>query len=58
MDWEKVVENLREQTKFYHAKAKEWSQRSGYHERVKQYEISADIASILASALSAGIAKK
>jgi len=54
MDWDKVIANLRSQTKFYHERANFMRGQSGYYETVKQYEQSADMASILASALAAG----
>jgi hypothetical protein len=57
MDWSKVIANLREQTSFYAKRANELGQQSGNYELVKQYRNSADVASILASALSAGLDK-
>lgn len=58
MDWDKVIENLRAQTKYYADQANAASQQSGMYDRVKQMRASADMASILASALSAGVLKK
>ena len=55
MDWSKVIENLREQSKYYANQANEWSSKSGHYDSVKEMRASANTASILASALSAGL---
>lgn len=55
MDWTKVIANLRAQTDFYTKQVHHWETMSGYHERAKEYRESANIASILASALRAGM---
>jgi hypothetical protein len=55
MDWEKVTANLREQTKYYAEQANQASMQSGNYDRVKQMRIAADVASILLSALYAGL---
>jgi hypothetical protein len=55
MDWDKVVENLREQTKFYADQANKASMQSGHYDRVKEMRLAADVASILLSALHAGL---
>lgn len=55
MDWNKVIANLREQTNYYTKRAHEAETQSVHHELVKQYRASADVASILASAFTAGM---
>jgi hypothetical protein len=57
MDWEKVVANLREQTRFYTEQANNSSMKSGYYDYVKQMRMAADVASVLLSALSAGLSQ-
>lgn len=58
MDWEKVIANLRSQTNFYTEKANECAMHSAYHEPAREYRQSANVASILASALAAGLTVK
>ncbi len=55
MNWEKVVANLREQSNYYTQQARRYGTMSGYGSLVDQYRQSADVASIMASALSAGL---
>lgn len=55
MDWEKVIANLREQTKFYTEQANKASMQSGHYDTVRQMRTAADVASILLSALYAGL---
>lgn len=55
MDWEKVVANLREQTKYYAEQANKSSMQSGHYDHVKQMRMAADVASLLLSALYAGL---
>lgn len=55
MDWNKVIANLREQSNFYTDQANKYSQMSGHYDMVKEMRASANIASSLASALSAGL---
>lgn len=56
MDWGKLLENLRAQTEFYARRANELAGQSGNYEgAAKEYRINANIASILASAVAAGI---
>lgn len=57
IDWDKVISNLREQTNFYTEQANAFSSKSGHYDMVKEMRASANIASILASALTAGIVK-
>ena len=54
MDWDKVIENLREQTNFYTKQANDASMRSGHYDLVKEWRSIANITSSLASALAAG----
>lgn len=55
MDWEKVIANLREQQKYYTEQANGFSSQSGHYDMVKEMRASANIASILASALASGL---
>jgi hypothetical protein len=55
MDWDKVIQNLRDQTTFYTNRANEYASRSGYYEMAKEMRASANTASILCSALFAGL---
>lgn len=55
MDWEKVIANLREQQKYYTEQANGFSSKSGHYDMVKEMRASANIASILASALTSGL---
>lgn len=55
MDWEKVIANLREQSNYYAKKANEVSFQAGQYDLVEEMRASSNIASILASALTAGL---
>lgn len=55
MDWEKVIKNLRDQSNYCVEQANKYSQISGHDELVKEMRASANTASILANAFTAGI---
>jgi hypothetical protein len=55
MDWQKVIDNLRSQTTFYTEQADKYGCISGYEQKAREMRTSANVASILASALYAGI---
>ena len=57
MNWEKAIANLREQSNYYAGQANEASMKSGHYDYVKEMRASANTASILASALSAGLSQ-
>lgn len=60
MDWDKVTENLREQVKFYAAQASGSlnSNQPGSYEHSLRWRSCADNASILLSAIRAGLSPK
>lgn len=55
MDWQKVIDNLREQSNYYAKRANEFGGLSGHYDSVKEMRASANVASILASALYSGL---
>jgi hypothetical protein len=55
MDWDKVIENLKQQSNWNIEQANKHAQMSGYEALTRQYRLKADIASMLSSAFHAGV---
>jgi hypothetical protein len=54
MDWDKVIERMREISNHHAKQANEYSMKSGMYDAVKQHRLACDIFAGMAAALGAG----